>query len=144
MLNEKSQQPKVPAGQEGNFVLHFILLRDNDHEDLLAILEEAINFIISSLKNNDGGVLVHCHQGISRSASVMVAFAMEEMNLDFPTALAYVRRSRPKANPNKGFTQQLGKWYQMGCSIRNASGQLKEEYLRFKTENQKLGSPRRC
>lgn len=110
------------------------MLRDNETDDLLAVLGEAFEFIVSALKKKDGGILVHCHQGVSRSAAIMVAFAMDEMNLDYPTALNYVRRSRPKANPNPGFVRQLELWHRLNRNVRDKEGKIKAEYAQIKAK----------
>lgn len=109
-----------------------MLLRDSSTENLLQVLGEACEFIKSSLAKKDGGVLIHCHQGVSRSASVVIAFVMEEMDLDYDTALRYVREGRPKINPNKGFAAQLEMWRRLQYNIRDESGEFKKEYAGFK------------
>lgn len=126
----------MPAGHEAEFVLKLISLRDNGNHDLLKILEEACDFIKSSLANDDGGVLVHCQKGVSRSASVMIGFIMEEMELDFDTALRYVRGGRSKARPNSGFQAQLDLWGELKYSIYDTEGKEKAEYLAWKSKNE--------
>ncbi|KEF57816.1 uncharacterized protein A1O9_05736 [Exophiala aquamarina CBS 119918] len=133
LLNAEHQQPKMTPGQESDFVLKLILLRDSSTEDLLQALGEACEFIKSSLAKKDGGVLIHCHQGVSRSASVVTAFVMEEMDLEYDTALRYVRGRRPKVNPNKGFAVQLEMWRRLRYTIREESGDFKKEYTDFRS-----------
>jgi len=131
MLNADHQQPKISPGKESDFVLKLILLRDSSSENLLQFLGEACEFIKSSLAKKDGGVLIHCHQGVSRSASVVIAFVMEEMDLEFDTALRYVRERRPKVNPNQGFVTQLDIWHRVQYNIREDNGDFKKEYADF-------------
>lgn len=116
-------------------MLKLINLRDTSTNNLLQMLEDACDFLKSSLANNDGGVLVHCQKGISRSASVMIAFVMEEMDLDYDTALRFVRRGRSKVKPNAGFEKQLELWRRMGYSIHEADGSEKDEYTIWKMNN---------
>ena len=52
-------------------------------------------------------VLVHCKKGISRSASVVVAYIMKEKCYDLDEALRYVRTHRSTIRPNPAFLQQL-------------------------------------
>lgn len=137
VIDNPDKQPKVPAGHESEFVLKLISLRDNANNDLLKILEDASTFIKSSLANNDGGVLVHCQKGVSRSGSVMIGFVMEEMDLDFDTALRYVRGGRSKVRPNSGFEKQLELWRRLRYSIYDAKGNEKEEYVAWKAQNDK-------
>lgn len=62
----------------------------------------------------DGGnIYVHCAGGISRASYADCAIHQRAMGWDFATALAYVRKGRPVANPNPGFAEQLtrlGPW----------------------------------
>ncbi|KIX05719.1 uncharacterized protein Z518_03691 [Rhinocladiella mackenziei CBS 650.93] len=144
VIDNADRQPKVPAGHEPEFVLKLILLRDNANNDLLQALQEACTFIKSSLANDDGGVLVHCQKGVSRSGSVMIGFIMGEMDLDYDTALRYVRRGRSKVKPNSGFQKQLELWRQLKFSIYKPDGTEKDEYQIWKGINeeqiQALGS----
>ncbi len=136
ILEAPDRQPKVPEGHESEFVLKLIILRDRADNDLLQILEEACDFIKSSLSHNDGGVLVHCQKGVSRSVSVVIAFVMEEMDLDYDTAFRYVRGGRSQARPNAGFEKQLQLWHQMRYNIHEVDGSEKEEYAVWKMNNE--------
>ncbi|EXJ94930.1 hypothetical protein A1O1_00048 [Capronia coronata CBS 617.96] len=136
VIDGPDKQPQVSPGHEEDHVLHLISIRDHGNMDLLEVLDEALNFIKAGLANNDGGVLVHCQKGISRSASVIIAFVMEDMNLDFDTALRFVRSSRAKVNPNAGFQRQLELWQQLEYSLYEADGQQKEEYQIWKANNE--------
>ena len=64
----------------------------------------------------DGGgrVLVHCQHGVSRSASVVVAYLCFSMGLSVDEALDTLRHDRPEAHPNNGFMQQLRLFKAMG------------------------------
>jgi len=53
------------------------------------------------------GVLVHCRAGVSRSASIVIAYLMKYHNLSFSQAQNYLRSRRPIINPNAGFITQL-------------------------------------
>jgi hypothetical protein len=44
--------------------------------------------------------LVHCHQGVSRSCTLCVAYAMLRLRLPLPDALARVKAARGISNPN--------------------------------------------
>ncbi len=52
-------------------------------------------------------MLVHCYAGVSRSASCVIAFLMQECGLTFIEAMAYVRKKRSIVFPNFGFQRQL-------------------------------------
>ena len=53
---------------------------------------------------------MHCVVGSSRSASIVIAFLMKKINLDFNQALEYVQSIRNIVNPNHGFVKQLRKY----------------------------------
>eukprot|EP01016_Furgasonia_blochmanni_P009008 TRINITY_DN13727_c0_g1_i1.p1 TRINITY_DN13727_c0_g1~~TRINITY_DN13727_c0_g1_i1.p1 ORF type:complete len:163 (+),score=34.93 TRINITY_DN13727_c0_g1_i1:96-584(+) len=86
------------------------IIRADDSEDynMSQHFEECISFIKSALEN--GNVLVHCAAGISRSASIIVAFLIKEKEMTTEEALAFVRTKREIACPNLGFMEQLRKY----------------------------------
>jgi predicted protein tyrosine phosphatase len=129
IIDSADKQPKVPAGREADFALKLIILRDQVSANLVQVLKDATTFIRTSLAMKDGGVLVHCQQGRSRSASVVVAFAMEEMDLEYEAAFRYVREKRQKVSPNASFIRQLILWRQLKYSIVDTDGKEKEEYI---------------
>jgi len=67
--------------------------------------EEASNFIDHVIKSQ-GIVLVHCVQGISRSATLVLAYLIMKRKMTIQQAMEAVRIKRSIA-PNEGFIQQL-------------------------------------
>ena len=53
-----------------------------------------------------GRVYVHCQQGISRSATIVLAFLMLKRSMDVIEAVKTVREKR-EIFPNDGFLRQL-------------------------------------
>ena len=51
--------------------------------------------------------MLHCSQGVSRSASLAIAYLMWKQNRTFDDTLAAVKAIRGVANPNIGFTCQV-------------------------------------
>ena len=49
---------------------------------------------------------MHCQSGVSRSATIVLAFLMTKRSMDLTEAVKTVRRKR-KINPNDGFLKQL-------------------------------------
>ena len=66
---------------------------------------------ISTALSSSGKVFLHCHQGMSRSASLVIAYLMWRHRLHFSEAFDLTQRKRPVVNPNLGFIAQL-KLYQ--------------------------------
>jgi Icc-related predicted phosphoesterase len=54
-----------------------------------------------------GNVLVHCEQGMSRSATIVIAYLMYSMDITYQQAHLLVKRARPFICPNDGFVEQL-------------------------------------
>ncbi|VUZ44596.1 unnamed protein product, partial [Hymenolepis diminuta] len=81
----------------------FIFACDSTKEVLLEHFEDAFNFIDENIEN---GVLVHCHFGKSRSATIVVAYLMKKLRIPFVKAFKRVCRSRI-ISPNAGFRFQL-------------------------------------
>lgn len=84
-----------------------IHIEDNPFAELAAHLPGATHFIREELRDPEARVLVHCVQGISRSASVVCAFLMASYGWPPGKALAFVKGKRWIANPNFGFVAQL-------------------------------------
>ena len=52
-------------------------------------------------------VLVHCYAGVSRSASVVIAYLMNQHGMSLKDAYQYVKNKRYFIKPNEGFRKQL-------------------------------------
>ena len=58
-------------------------------------------------------VLVHCKMGVSRSASVVIAYAMKAYEWSLQQALEHVKSKRSCVHPNDEFMKQL-EMYEVG------------------------------
>lgn len=52
-----------------------------------------------------GAVLVHCHEGKSRSVTLLLAYLMIGRGLTLAEALGHMKRVHPKASPNAGMKE---------------------------------------
>ncbi|KZV90131.1 phosphatases II [Exidia glandulosa HHB12029] len=77
---------------------------------LLPYVPRCIEFIDAALSGG-GKVLVHCFQGVSRSASVVAAYLMAKRGIARDEALELVRAARPAIQPNLGFMKQLDEFH---------------------------------
>lgn len=67
-------------------------------------------FISDSVKNSKGRVLVHCQAGISRSATICLAYLISRHRLRLDEAYEYVKKRRSVISPNFNFMGQLLNW----------------------------------
>lgn len=81
-------------------------LKDHPRENIEWIFYEAINFIENAQKEN-GKVFVHWVQGISRSATICLAYIILSNGLDYNEAFEFIQKKREVINPNLGFIIQL-------------------------------------
>ena len=58
-------------------------------------------------KHAESGVLVLCYSGRSRSASLVLAYAMIELKMSLSHCYAALKEARPCINPNDGFQLKL-------------------------------------
>ncbi|DBB11429.1 TPA: hypothetical protein ACH3X3_006841 [Trebouxia sp. C0006] len=80
---------------------------DMAEANLLPHFQQAVSFISSAVGSN-GKVLVHCQAGVSRSASVVLAYLMATERISMESALASVRHVYPYASPNEGSGVKVG------------------------------------
>ena len=64
------------AGKRPIRVKH-VLLQDHSDEDISSYFDECSAFIYDAIENRHEGVLVHCRMGVSRSATIVIAYLME-------------------------------------------------------------------
>ncbi|XP_008417362.1 dual specificity protein phosphatase 26-like [Poecilia reticulata] len=78
---------------------------DSCNYDMSINFQEAADFIHRGL-NTRGKVLVHCHVGVSRSATLVLAYLMLKQKLTLVEAICAVKDNRGVI-PNRGFLRQL-------------------------------------
>lgn len=111
----------------------FIRAYDSPDTNLLPYFPMANAFIEEGKQR--GKVLVHCHFGVSRSATLVIAYIMQKYGLSFEQAFAYVRQRRKFINPNPGFVEQLKEYHRLNYDV--SSFQRFEAYINVKARKHK-------
>jgi protein-tyrosine phosphatase len=100
---------EIPNSFQGKF--HYLNLGLHDHskdEDLFRVLEPSYRYIRSVMQHNPKSkIFVHCHAGISRSASTVIYYLMRTNNWTFDQAYKFLKSKRSIVRPNSWYTQQL-------------------------------------
>lgn len=97
-----------PELRRGIAQLH-IPVNDAPNESLLEHFNHVSEFILQAFKEC-GNVVVHCEQGISRSAALIAGHLIKEEHLNVRHALQAVYSARPSAQVNPWFVSNLLEW----------------------------------
>jgi len=97
----------IPPQHPRDFEYKIISVDDHESVDLLKHLPDCKTFIDKG--RQQGGVLVHCAAGVSRSASMCIMYIMLEKGMPNMEAFEFVRDKRPIICPNSGFRDQIHK-----------------------------------
>jgi len=119
--------PWLPPVNDPNMTVTRIDIMDIPSADLKSHLDDACARIEKSLAAGKN-VLVHCQQvhlsflsltfpltlsslkGISRSASVVIAYLIKNHGMSYEFAFAFVKKYRACIKPNSGFAKCLKEW----------------------------------
>ena len=87
--------------ESDNIIQKTIWVNDVPWQNIIKYFGECLNFI-----KGDDKVLVHCAAGVSRSASIVIAYIMWDKKMSFEEAFEFVESKR-NIGPNNGFIEQL-------------------------------------
>lgn len=87
---------------------HVFQALDYEYYDISKHFETCCKLIDEALQK--GSVLVHCAAGVSRSATVVIAYLMRKNAWSLSQALKFVKEKRSVVFPNPGFMRQLRLW----------------------------------
>lgn len=87
---------------------HKLELRDKVDEEIRYTFYPVYRFIEEMRK--EGGVLIHCAAGISRSVALLISYMMNKYQTSFDSCLTFIKTKRACVNPNDGFKIQLVKF----------------------------------
>lgn len=105
---------KKSASEDDDDILNddFVVLRlpmsDGGDESIFSWIFKATSFIKDAInENNNNKILIHCIQGSSRSASIVIGYLILTRKYDYDKAYKIVREKRRIASPHPKFMAQL-------------------------------------
>jgi protein-tyrosine phosphatase len=93
-----------------NFTYLTLDIKDDPGYEIIEQILISIKFIENCLSNNDGKVLIHCFEGISRGPTLIAGYLMWKFSLPRDQAINFIKEKRPNIEINLGFLVQLDKW----------------------------------
>ena len=93
-----------------DYIYKTYYLKDSIFENIECTFYDAIKFIEECAEKR-GRVLVHCVQGVSRSATICMAYLIYARKFTHIQALEKVQNARSVASPNMIFLTQVIWWY---------------------------------
>lgn len=97
----------VYGNGENSTVGHYFIECLDMPSTRLDVIVQQTNQIIEHVHKRNGRILIHCNAGVSRSASVCIAYLMVQSKMNFDAAFALVKSKRECIRPNDGFLKQL-------------------------------------
>jgi protein-tyrosine phosphatase len=95
------------------FAKHFhyktLWLQDHPSEDITSLLYNVFDYF-EDVREQNGHIFVHCIQGVSRSASLVIAYLIWCERRSYEEILEKVKAIRCVVSPNMGFSFQLLQW----------------------------------
>lgn len=103
-----ADDPSYPGGSTRLPGVEYLVLPAEDRPDfdISQHFPVAMRFI-NAAQRSGGRVLVHCHAGVSRAPTIVLAYIMTYARLPLRLAWEYLRDRRPVIRPNPGFVRQL-------------------------------------
>ncbi|KAH7299376.1 hypothetical protein KP509_24G008200 [Ceratopteris richardii] len=92
------------------FIYRTLWLQDSQSEDIMCVLYDVFDLIEIVREQSGCRVLLHCCQGVSRSAAFTIAYLMWRKSQSFDESFQEVQAMRIIINPNMGFVSQLMHW----------------------------------
>ena len=83
--------------------------KDTPSYDISKHFDDCLEFIKQGLEHNEK-ILIHCHAGISRSATIVLLYLLCIRNMPLHVSYSYLKQKRYVIHPNDGFMKQLINW----------------------------------
>lgn len=106
-----------------NITYLIIPLRDEDvcSKNIINIFETTTNFINNALSANSA-ILVHCKRGHHRSASIIAAYLIKHLKINYKISINYINYLRPLALRRETcMSKGLFEYYLINNNIKNCS-----------------------
>lgn len=98
---------RLSVGARPAFRYLRIPVYDTQTETLQAHFGRVWELMETCRTREDGNLLIHCNQGVSRSVAFVCSYLIKFEGMSSNEALSFVRRKNPLANPNEAFRGQL-------------------------------------
>merc|ERR1711924_217592 len=112
--------------------LEYFILPLLDHPD-----EQIVRHFYPVISTMDEGareaksMLVHCHQGVSRSCTLVLAYLMWSQGFTYDQAFHSLREARGVGQPNIGFICQLMDWDKRRAAALHGTATQHVVYVAF-------------
>ncbi|KAK6171500.1 hypothetical protein SNE40_019677 [Patella caerulea] len=106
--------------------VRYVHLQDNSQENILPYLNELIHYIHDIISKGDN-IVVHCVGGVSRSATICIAFMIKFHDMTLREAYHHVLKQRSIIHPNNSF------WRSLICFEENVRQSTSVELLPYIT-----------
>lgn len=106
-LTEEEYEDYMIAKEDFPNIEWHRLVIDDDPEEKISEHFFKVHDIISKAVSENKNVVVHCAAGMSRSATLVLAYIMIENRWEYEEAYSYVKKRRELIEPNIGFSKQL-------------------------------------
>merc|ERR1711879_408647 len=100
---------------------------------------EEITKIMERAEAENKPMLVHCVQGISRSASVVIAYCMKSRKWSLKESYQYVKSKRRIISPNTNFVTQLRTYEKLLFGIETPTLSIDDVYQDGETAILQIG-----
>eukprot|EP01062_Namystynia_karyoxenos_P015884 TRINITY_DN15803_c0_g1_i1.p1 TRINITY_DN15803_c0_g1~~TRINITY_DN15803_c0_g1_i1.p1 ORF type:complete len:299 (+),score=71.27 TRINITY_DN15803_c0_g1_i1:150-1046(+) len=106
----------------------YLCVQIHDHSDVpvRSEFERAFQWL-DKVRESGQPALIHCRQGISRSATFTIGYLMRTLGIPYRLAHDVVKRRRPAINPNLGFVTSLEEYEaELGIDLERPLGEYAE------------------
>ena len=86
-----------------DFTYKHVCIEDQENENIAQYFDACYEFIVKAT----GPVLVHCHAGMSRSATIVLFYLMKSLDMSYEDAYTLCKSKRKCIGPNMEFVRQL-------------------------------------